>query len=331
MNTIFKNFATLTPAYWPFGWRIHVRCDDPLTLCSCGESKRAYTTTLDIESKLARINFCATYFQTDTLNNALNVGRNLPNNQKFDMNRYWSTQGHIWAHELMHIDWVTGAQTPRWRYGHNAHVTDMSIQFRDTNGRVVRTSAYEPRAAKILARWPTNTGDYTIRNADNLALFMTSQYVQEQLGNQYPQYPLVTIPGPDRAPYTSLFILEEDGSVTLNATSPDYELFVEAEGSCPTDEDEPEPGPVDFTSQPPASDDAYPSEYVDTLNAWIEEVNPPDDAEPEEPPPEEESEPEEPPPEDAAPEEPPPEEEEEEEDPVIVCDVFECTNVDPPE
>lgn len=114
--------------------------------------------------------------------------------------------------------------------------------------------------------------------------------------------------------------MAEDGSVTLNATRPDYELFVEADESCVWNEDEPEPEAVDCTSLPPASDDAYPSEYVDTLNAWAEEVNPPQETEPEEPPPEQ------PEPEEPAPEEPPPEENEE---PVIWCDVFDCTIIPP--
>ena len=28
MQTILKNFATLTPAYWPFGWRMQASRDD---------------------------------------------------------------------------------------------------------------------------------------------------------------------------------------------------------------------------------------------------------------------------------------------------------------
>lgn len=37
-NNIFLNLATIQPGYitTPFDWRIHVRCDDPNGLCSCG-------------------------------------------------------------------------------------------------------------------------------------------------------------------------------------------------------------------------------------------------------------------------------------------------------
>lgn len=270
MNTIFKNFATLTPAWWPLGWRVHVRCDDPYVMCSCGETAFAYTG-YDDESKLARINFCPRYFKTKSLNSVLSDSKNLPAAQKYDMARYWETQGHVWTHELMHIDWVTGAYGPHGRYGTNEHVTDMIIQFTDSAGRRRKRKAYGPEMAKILARWPTNTGDYTIRNADNLALFMTSQYVQSQLNNAYPQYPLVNVDRPDAPPtgpylYGDLFLFNDDGSVTLNETNPLAAAFADVDDNeCALDQDEPNPDPMVFTSFAP--DSAYPSDYISTLDA----------------------------------------------------------------
>lgn len=157
MNVIFKNFATLTPAYWPFGWRLHVRCDDPDGICLCNSglgNPFAYTTNKDAQSGLARINFCPRYFSTPSLNSVISSGQTLPAAQKYNMDRYWNTQGHVFTHETMHIDWVTGASSGSARYGNNEHVTDMLIQFRDSNDNKLRTrKAYEPMNAKILARW----------------------------------------------------------------------------------------------------------------------------------------------------------------------------------
>lgn len=171
----------------------------------------------------------------------------------------------------MHIDWVTEAYGPNGRYGNNEHVTDMIIKFTDSTGNFRKKVAYGPERAKILARWPRNTGDYTMRNADNLALFMTSQYVQSQLDNAYPQYPLINVDGPDVPPTTSniyadLFLFDEDGTVTLNETNPLAAAFADEDDTeCALDEDEPNPEPMVFTSF--ALNSAYPSDYIVTLES----------------------------------------------------------------
>lgn len=273
-NTIFKNFATLTPATWPFGWRIHVRCDNPACKPSCkeGGTTVAYTTNRDKDSGLARINFCPPYFDRPTLDDQITDGKTMPAKDRYNMNRYWYSQGFTWAHELMHIDWVTGAFGPNGRYGNNQHVTDMIIQFTDSTGRSRAQRAYTPAMAKILARWPRNTGDYTIQNADNLALFMTSQYVQAQLGNAYPHFPLINVDQPDVPPtrpkVETLFTITNNGTVTLNETNPLAAGFVtsgDADLEYFIDEDQPNPNPMVFSSFAP--DSAYPSAYISTYSA----------------------------------------------------------------
>lgn len=73
--------ATIQPGYitLPFDWRIHVRCDDPKKLCSCGGGNKkpdlqAYTTNQDDDSGLPRINFCPLYFGLDNLDAAMKFG-----------------------------------------------------------------------------------------------------------------------------------------------------------------------------------------------------------------------------------------------------------------
>jgi hypothetical protein len=95
MNLVFKEFAKLTPAWWPFGYRIHVRCDDPVTRCPCGHASRtiAYTYQKDPVSGYAAINFCPNYFKQSSLDVMLDTSEDLPFDQKYDMSRYRETQG----------------------------------------------------------------------------------------------------------------------------------------------------------------------------------------------------------------------------------------------
>ena len=96
-------------------------------------------------------------------------------------------QGHVWAHELMHIDWATNAE----RYGNNRHVSDLRmLAKRASDGTQLEFRAYGPQPAKALARFPLETGGWTMRNADSLALYATVRYLQTQLKGIYPHLPL---------------------------------------------------------------------------------------------------------------------------------------------
>jgi len=151
MKDIFHTFTTLTPTFWPFEYRMHVRCDDPLLWCSCGvgsDTMRAYTSNYDVESKLTRIDSCPEYFNTPTLNSVIDTAKNLPADQEYGMNRYWRTQGHVWTHVFMHIDWVASAHGPAGNYRHNQYVADMVIKFTDSNNIKRKTVAYKPEMAK---------------------------------------------------------------------------------------------------------------------------------------------------------------------------------------
>lgn len=232
MNLVFKEFAKLTPAWWPFGYRIHVRCDDPVIppQCSCGlpSPTVAYTYQKDPVSGYAAINFCPNYFKQPSLDVMLDTSQNLPSDQKYDMSRYRGTQGATWAHESMHIDWVTGAYGADGRYGHNEHVQDLSVKFKKADGSTGTISAYGALGAKLLARWPRNTGDYVMKNAENLSLFMVSQYVQKRLGNKYPYLPVLTVGRPSAPPFQAL----SDGTVIFDDTAPEAAPYLELEAAC---------------------------------------------------------------------------------------------------
>lgn len=101
---------------------------------------------------------------------------------------------------------------------------------------------------------------------------MTSQYVQSQLGNAYPQYPLIRetpTRNPWLTPYDSPFVFADDGTVTVNTSNPLAAVFFDDEADatqCALDQDEPSPSPMIFSSFAP--DSAYPSDYISSVSAF---------------------------------------------------------------
>ncbi|XXG99705.1 hypothetical protein Hte_006046 [Hypoxylon texense] len=196
IRDLYKKWATIQPGYvtTPFDWRLHVRCDDPSKRCgdACSNDPKlrgpyAYTTNKDGESGLARINFCPRYFGTLNLKDAIDLGSDpqMDPTWRYDVSNYLMNKAHIWAHELMHIDWVTNAQP----YGPNDHVADIRMWAKIVGGEGV-VKAYGPQPAKGLARYGADGGVWTLRNADSLALYASVRYIQSQLGNVYPHLPL---------------------------------------------------------------------------------------------------------------------------------------------
>ncbi|KAL8687619.1 MAG: hypothetical protein Q9224_005100, partial [Gallowayella concinna] len=163
----------------------------------------AYTSNKDVDSGLARINFCPKYFQpqTSTLPSIIKfMKKETLKSFKFDIDQYSASQAHVWIHELLHIDWVSQAKS----YGSNEHVTDLKINFFQPGDKWAKeVKAYGGKSTKILARFPENTGKYVMKNADNLALYALAHYVQGQIDG-YPLYPLVNnVPSADPHLFTT--------------------------------------------------------------------------------------------------------------------------------
>ena len=179
--------------------------------------------------------------------------------------------GHVWIHELLHIDWVSQANG----YGSNSHVSDLKITLNTDKG-YKDYKAYGGRFAKILARWAVNTGSYVIRNADSLALHALALYVQGQLNNQYPLYPLVNNE-PETAPHS--FILSSNGSVALNTSDPDVEAWSLPDSTCDDDENSPaSASPIIIDSFAPSS--AYPAGCYSSVSSLISAETPPPTGDP---------------------------------------------------
>lgn len=226
---LYKQWASIQPGYVPtfFDWRLHVRCDDPAKRCRdpCDKNPNlrgpyAYTTNKDPESGLARINFCPLYFRTPNLKDTIKDSKDssMGPTWKYDVNTYMMNKAHVWAHELMHVDWATNAKA----YGPNDHVSDIQMWIQKSGEKkgeliVVKVKAYGPQPVKALALYGEGRGIWALRNADSLALYASVRYIQSQLDNVYPHLPLAPAPpqsafNPNNPSSESAGTLSSDGA-----------------------------------------------------------------------------------------------------------------------
>lgn len=162
----------------------------------------------------------------------------------------------------MHIDWVSKAL----RYGSNEHITDMNIAFHDIDGFAYEAKAYAPLKAKILARYPYNTGKYVWLNADNMNLYALARYVQAKIGNIYPNFPVVTAENM-RAPWKGLWSVSGNSdTLAWNHSDPIFsqEIGTTSTIGCFDDGDAIQGNTVTMSEFAP--DSAYPSSYIASLS-----------------------------------------------------------------
>ncbi|KAI1504900.1 hypothetical protein F5X99DRAFT_330494 [Biscogniauxia marginata] len=305
IKDLYKKWATIQPGYipTPFDWRLHVRCDDPRRKCKnacdpnpANRGPYAYTTNKDADSGLARINFCPRYFQTLNLNDAIDNGNDpgMGPEWQYDVGSYMMNKGHVWAHELMHVDWTVNAES----YGDNRHISDLRMTARGVGGHSITVKAYGPQPVKALARYAVDTGEWVMRNADSLALYASVRYIQSRLGNIYPHLPLApaapsSVWDPNNRDSDSVETRSSDnaslaawdlygnGSVALPAVNNFYSYSHDPK--CPTaysasngtapgddvhDEDAEDNPDYTFNFDTFASADDLGEDYSDQLNDW---------------------------------------------------------------
>lgn len=173
--------------------------------------------------------------------------------------------GHVWYHELLHIDWATKATNS------DNHVTDIKFVMKDTNNNKKNIPATGPLNNKILARNGKHVGYWTSRNADSLTLYALSRYVQTKIGGIYPHLPLapqikISPNGLKDAQGSDNIEMKDDGTVLYNSSAPIVSqvaeaCFVDDEGAGASTE-------IDtFTKE-----DKYSSDYKDQWSQWIKEL-----------------------------------------------------------
>lgn len=162
--------------------------------------------------------------------------------------------------ELMHIDWVSKAGI----YGSNPRVTDITIQFQTIGGDVYTGKAYGPLLTKILARWPYTTGVWVWQNADNMNDYALAKYVQSQIGNVYPNFPVVTEEN-IRQPWKGMIVAGSGtNSVQWNGTNEIFQEMVTQLNNCADDVDaSASASSLSMTAMAP--DSSYPASYISSL------------------------------------------------------------------
>lgn len=280
-NHIFKNMATIQPGWLGIrAWKLHVRCDDPENLCPCGTAGGpwAYTVNKDASSGLARINFCPRYFYEQTLDEKMVFASTaLPVSTYANMNNYYQNQGAVWYHQLLHVDWASTANTD----SNVDHITEIKLLVQTEKLAWKYLTAYGPKLVKVLARWGSDTGSWTQRNADSLTWYAMAKYVQNALGNVYPHLPLAhAIPQDVQPASTDILSAEgDDFTVYANGTiDPPDNTTLAAEyewstslGICAKADDE--DGDLDSSDVVTISSDwalqsAYPTDYLSSWSSW---------------------------------------------------------------
>ncbi|OTA05019.1 hypothetical protein A9Z42_0056530 [Trichoderma parareesei] len=283
ITAIFKNLATIQPSWIPdfLSWKLAVRCDDPLRICSCGSSGyplAAYTTDKDAKYNSPRINFCPPYFGQPSLDMVMeNADKRYPTSVWASMYSYERNQARTWIHELLHIDKVALA-TP---YGTNDHVKDLKVVLASSGKTAV---AYGPRMTKALARFNLPplalTGDFVARNSDNMVMYALTRYVQKALGGVYPHHPLAPEPPTDVLPrprfvVDGYFTIDSNGTVEIptNHTLFDAVDYSSVKGVCLAADDEDGDADADAFitvtggTQIIAKTD-FPADYLSSWSSW---------------------------------------------------------------
>ncbi|KAI1282375.1 hypothetical protein F5Y07DRAFT_237858 [Xylaria sp. FL0933] len=311
IQRIFRQWATIQPGYitTPFDWRLHVRCDDPKGKCGdpCNfedPGPYAYTTNRDSDSGIARINFCPLYFMTLDLDTAIKNGKDssMGSEWVYNVDSYMMNKAHVWAHELMHIDWATKAND----YGPNKHVSDIRMWAKQAvpPGEPPVWQEFKAngaQAVKALARFSGGAprGQYVAQNADSLALYASVRYIQAQLGNVYPHLPLSPAapdsvydpnnpesdgigPLPIATNHLAGWDLYKDGTVALPAVENLYSYshdtpcpftYPDDNSTLPPfnavyDEDTEDDPDYAFNFTAFATADDFDQSYTDQLNSW---------------------------------------------------------------
>ncbi|KAH6617398.1 glycoside hydrolase family 18 protein [Chaetomium tenue] len=274
-ESIFINMNGIQPGWWfnPFQWSLPVRCDDPQLQCPCGgrSDTMAYTIVHDANYKgNPSINFCPSYFSAPTLSTVMEYANTTSQIEVIyaDMHMYDPNQALVWYHELLHVDWASGVSTNPSL----VPIVDLRLGIRKTKDVIEFKRAYGLKHVKALARF-SHSPDWTIKNADSMALYALARYVQHKLGNIYPHLPLAGNP-----PATVGYPFEVPGYFTIEA-----DVTAELEPGADWEYPLPDSGTrseCDGVIGESASDNAvtlsanfavqsnYPAEYLSSYSSW---------------------------------------------------------------
>lgn len=189
---------------------IHVRCDDPIDICSYGNKREGSHAAYNIGND-PHINFCKDYFRMDEL--AKKVDKKSNNQMEKDRLMEYYNRATLWARMVMHFSEIGKAVVQRAIPGEANSTTEwmMSISEGAMNTSVLAgvlnerpdndapgnrqtlKYAYGATRAKLLAVLSTQMLYDAANNAENYALYALGHYIMQRKGF-YPNIPIMDFP-----------------------------------------------------------------------------------------------------------------------------------------
>jgi hypothetical protein len=204
------NFGKIEGSEGPANADIHVRCDDPLGVCSFGNKREGSHAAYNIGNE-PHVVFCKDYFHLDALKKR--VDRQAEDQTERAKLMEYYTRATLWARMVMHFSEIGKAvvarpvpglpnSTTEWTISTTEGAMNTSVLAGVMNERPdphgpsdVQTLkyAYGVTRAKLLAVLSTQMPYDAANNAENYALYAQARYVMREKGF-YPSIPIMDFP-----------------------------------------------------------------------------------------------------------------------------------------
>ncbi|KAF1851872.1 uncharacterized protein K460DRAFT_401874 [Cucurbitaria berberidis CBS 394.84] len=187
---------------------IHVRCDDPMSLCDCGNKRAGRHASYNIGNE-QHLNFCKDYFRMDDLERI--VDRKANNQMEKDRLMEYYNRGTLWARMVMHFSEIGKAvvqravpggpmSTTEWTTSISQGAMNTSVLAGVMNERPdgpddvpALKYAYGATRSKLLAVLSTQMPYDAANNAENYALYAQARYIMAKK-RFYPNVPIMDFP-----------------------------------------------------------------------------------------------------------------------------------------
>ncbi|KAJ4369099.1 hypothetical protein N0V83_006183 [Neocucurbitaria cava] len=205
------NYATVEGKDGAVNADIHVRCDDPMSVCDFG-NKREGSHAAYVIGNDPHLNFCNDYFKMDALEKKVNKKADDQMGRDRLMDYY--NRATLWARMVMHFSDIGKAvveravpggpnATAEWTLSVSQGAMNTSVLAGVLNERPDTDDgpkdlqtlkyAYGATRSKLLAVLSTQMPYDAINNAENYALFAQARYIMAKK-NFYPNVPIMDFP-----------------------------------------------------------------------------------------------------------------------------------------
>ncbi|KAL5114833.1 hypothetical protein ACEQ8H_007262 [Pleosporales sp. CAS-2024a] len=203
------NYGKLAGTPGPANANIHVRCDDPLSICKLGNKRQGSHAAYNIGNE-PHVVFCKDYFRIDSLDKRVDKAA-ADQTIRENLSQYY-TRATLWARMVMHFSDTGTAvvarpvpappnSTKEWAVIKSKGAMNTSVlagvmnERPDDAPRDAQTLkyAYGATRAKLLAVLSTQMPYDAANNPENYALYAQARYVMQEKGF-YPSIPIMIFP-----------------------------------------------------------------------------------------------------------------------------------------